>query len=165
MEFEALLRAHGFMKVERPPELWAADTEDTRFVPLLGEMIAASLSQGIALADLTLNVSNVVVDASGDEDDAFNLQSGDYVAVTVLGNADLGPDASWAPAAGGAWVPASAGGAASVPALAGTQHSLLTRLHDRLLTAGVVYAYVRRLPPQGSITVFLPRLGRDDCAR
>jgi hypothetical protein len=157
MEFDALLRAHGFMKVERPPEMWAADTEDTRFVPLLGEMIGAALSHGVALADLTLNVSNVVVDASGDEDDTVDPTPGEYVAVTVVGAVDLGPDGSWVPASS-SWV----------PALAGTSQSrspLLARLHDRLVTAGVVYAYVRWLPPQGSITVFLPRLGRDDCAR
>ena len=44
MRFEALLRAHGFMKTEHPPDVWEADTEDVRFVPLLGEMIAAPLS-------------------------------------------------------------------------------------------------------------------------
>ena len=55
MKLDALLRAHGFMKVERPPEIWEADTEDTRFVPLLGEMIAAALAGGGELAELTLN--------------------------------------------------------------------------------------------------------------
>jgi len=46
MRLEALLRAHGFMKVEQPPQLWEAATDDTEFIPLLGEMIAASLSRG-----------------------------------------------------------------------------------------------------------------------
>ena len=40
MRLDALIRAHGFMRTERPPELWEADTEDVRFIPLLGEMIA-----------------------------------------------------------------------------------------------------------------------------
>ncbi len=64
MKLGPLLRAHAFLKVERPPELWEADTEDVRFVPLLGEMIAASLAGGVELADLTLNVANIVVEAA-----------------------------------------------------------------------------------------------------
>ncbi len=63
------------MKVERPPEIWAAATEDVDFIPLLGEMIAAALAgglaRGLALADLTLNVSNVVVERSPDEAQCF----------------------------------------------------------------------------------------------
>jgi hypothetical protein len=31
MDLEALLRAHVFMKVERPPQLWSPDTEDEPF--------------------------------------------------------------------------------------------------------------------------------------
>jgi hypothetical protein len=38
LRFDALIRAHGFMRTERPPEIWEADTEDVRFIPLLGEM-------------------------------------------------------------------------------------------------------------------------------
>jgi hypothetical protein len=38
MRLDALLRAHGFMRVERPPRLWEADTDDERFIPLLGEV-------------------------------------------------------------------------------------------------------------------------------
>ena len=34
------------MRVQRPPELWEADTVDTDLVPLLGEMIAARLAFG-----------------------------------------------------------------------------------------------------------------------
>jgi len=34
---------------------------------------------------------------------------------------------------------------------------LLGRLVERLETAGAHYAYVRRLPPESSITVFLAR--------
>ena len=140
MRFEALLRAHSFMKTEHPPEMWAADTEDVRFVPLLGEMIAAPLSTGAELGELTLNVSNVVVesDPSGEDGEGTGPLPGEYVAVTVKGRGDLGPDGTW-----------RRGGAAS--------SGLLARLVERLETAGAHYAYVRRLPPESSITVFLAR--------
>ena len=141
MKLDALLRAHGFMNVERPPEVWEADTEDSRFVPLLGEMIAAALAGGGELSALTLNASNVSVDLSGDPDDAEGggPPSGEFVAITVAGATDLGPDGSWTP-----------GRTSGVP--------LLTRLADRLAVAGARYAYVRRMPPTGSVTVFLARL-------
>lgn len=140
MKLDALLRAHGFMKVERPPEIWEADTEDTRFVPLLGEMIAAALVGGGELSALTLNASNVSVDLTGDPDEpeSSGPPSGEFVAITVSGATDLGPDGTWQP-----------GRPSSV--------QLLDRLADRLAVAGARYAYVRRTPPTGSVTVFLPR--------
>ena len=50
------------MNVEQPPELWEADTEDSQFLPLLLETIAAALAGGRApLEDLALNASNIVV--------------------------------------------------------------------------------------------------------
>ncbi len=140
MKLDAILAAHGFMRVERPAEIWSVDTEDTRFIPLLGEMIAAHLSRGAALNDLTLNVSNVVVEPEDDPDvRAQRPLPGEYVAVSVSGPAELGPDRRW---------PAS--GAKEAP-------GLLDFLARRLVVAGVSYAYVRRLSPGGSITVFLRR--------
>ena len=139
MTLDALLRAHGFMNVERPPLLWDADTEDTRVVPLLGEMIAAALAGGGVLSALTLNASNVSVDLADDPDDAGSgPPQGEFVAITISGATDLGPDGSWNP-----------GRSSSV--------ALLNRLTDRLAVAGARYAYVRRVPPTGSITVFLAR--------
>jgi hypothetical protein len=141
MKLDALLRAHGFMKVERPPEIWEADTEDTRFVPLLGEMIAAALAGGGELAELTLNASNVVVPVYDDADSSERIDSppaGDFVAITVSGATDLGPDDRWHPGRR-------------------SNAKLLEGLADRLASAGARYAYVRRLPPKGSVTVFLPR--------
>jgi hypothetical protein len=139
MKLDALLRAHGFMNVERPPLLWEADTEDTRVVPLLGEMIAAALAGGGELSALTLNASNVSVDLADDADDAGSgPPQGEFVAITIGGATDLGPDGSWNP-----------GRSTSVP--------LLNRLTDRLTVAGARFAYVRRMPPTGSITVFLAR--------
>ena len=146
MRFEALLRAHGFMKVERPPEIWEADTEDVRFLPLLGEMIASGLSGGATLSELTLNVSNIVVglDEGSVENERQYPFPGEYVAVTVCGDSDLGPDGVWHP-----------GGSSA--------EGLLSRLDSRFVEAGVRYAYVRRMPPTGSITVFIPRL-RQNCS-
>jgi len=140
VRFEALLRAHGFMKTEHPPDVWEADTEDVRFVPLLGEMIAAPLSTGAELGELTLNVSNVVVqhDPADEDGEGSGPAPGEYVAVTVRGLGDLGPDGTW-----------RRGGI--------TSSGLLGRLVERLETAGAHYAYVRRLPPESSITVFLAR--------
>lgn len=135
-----LLRAHEFMKIERPPVVWDADTEDTRFVPLLGEMIAAALGKGTPLAELTLSAANVVVEPYADGEDATH-QSPDpaeYVAVTVRGVADFGADATWK---------------ASAPPPPG----LLARLNERLEIAGARYAYLRRMPPEASFTVFLWR--------
>ena len=141
MRLDALLRAHAFMKVERPPELWAADTDDIRFLPLLGEMIAAPLSYGVELDELTLSVANVVVEP--DPDHTSEPLPGEYVAVTVRGQVDLGPDATWHPGTA-------------------LQSGLLGRLRERLVVAGALYAYVRRMPPEGSITVFLARLAPED---
>lgn len=141
MRLEALLNAHAFMKVERPPELWEAATEDTRFVPLLGEMIAAGLTGGAALEALTLNASNVVVEAprTGDDEESPLAPPGEYVAVTISGETSFGDDCIWRTPG-----PASSG--------------LLKRLQSPLITAGVVCAYTRRMAPHGSVTVLLSRL-------
>jgi hypothetical protein len=81
MKLDALLRAHAYMQVERPPELWEADTDDTGLIPLLGEMIAGLLSpETLDLSAMTLNASNIVVD----HDDGPPPR-GEYVALTVSG--------------------------------------------------------------------------------
>ena len=129
------------MKVERPPELWEADTEDVRLLPLLGEMIAAALSKGAPLGELTLNASNVVVERPVDaEGEPMLPLPGEYVALTVSGDTDFGPDGVW-------------------PASPDRLTGLLERLADRLVVAGARFAYIRRLPALGSLTVFFPRAG------
>ena len=62
MDLDGPLRAQTAVKVERPPALWQADTEAEPFLALLGELIASGLGRGNELADLTLNVANVVVE-------------------------------------------------------------------------------------------------------
>ena len=141
MQLGPFLTAHGFMRVERPPLLWDVDTEDLRFLPLLGEMIAAGLGKGTPLAELTLNASNIVVETSPDDggEPAAPLP-GEYVAVTVSGTADFGPDATW-------------------PRTDRKRdNGLLDRLSPALGLAGARFAYLRRIGDQGSFTVFLPRL-------
>jgi len=138
MRLEPILCAHAFMKMERPPELWEPDTEDWRFVPLLGEMIAAALAAGAGLEELTLGASNVVVCPSDEGDPVDAPGPAEYVAITVRGPTDFGADDRWHPAA---------------PQRGG----LLGRLHERLDAAGAAFAYIRRAPPQGSFTVFFPR--------
>jgi hypothetical protein len=139
MQLEPILRAHAYMKVERPPELWEADTEDWRFLPLLGEIIAAALASGTPLGELTLNASNIGVEPPEAGEDRIVPRPAEYVAITVRGPTDLGPDETWHP---------------SAP----HRPSLLFRLHQRLLAAGARFAYIRRIPPDGSFTVFFSRL-------
>jgi hypothetical protein len=126
------------MRIERPPELWEAATEDIRLLPLLGEMIAAGLGMGASLGELTLNASNIVVEPLNGDSCPKVPAPGEYVAITVKGPADFGADGTWSP------------GSASVS-------GILARLQERLETAGARYAYVRRLATQGSFTVFFSR--------
>ena len=82
------------MKVERPPLLWSPDTEDEPFLRMLGEMIALGLGRGNELEDLTLNVSNVVVEPDEDDDEVEWIPEGEYVAITVRG-AGAWDDDTW----------------------------------------------------------------------
>jgi hypothetical protein len=128
------------MKVERPPTTWEADTEVEPFLWLLGEwllgeLIALGLGRGSDLADLTLNVSNVTVEP---DDEEPSIPVGDFVAVSVRG-AVAWDDDVWRP---------------------GTEPTTLS-LRDIGVAAGAAgaaYAYERNLGPEGSVTVFLPRL-------
>jgi hypothetical protein len=139
MHLEAVLRAHGFMRVERPPELWEADTELERFLPMLGEMIALGLSTGTELSELTLNVSNVVVEPEADPDEPPWLEPGEYVAVTVKGPGTWADDV---------WHPGE-----------GPTRGPLTNVAPRADDAGAVYAYARDLGSDGgAVTALLPRL-------
>ncbi len=135
MDLEALLRSHAFMKVERPPRLWAPDTEDEPFLRMLGEMIALGLGRGTDLEDLTLNVSNVTVEP---DDDGGSIPEGDYVAVTVRG-AGAWDDDVWR-------------------AGQGPTGGLLRDVGPAADAAGAVYAYARDLGSEGSVTALLPRL-------
>jgi hypothetical protein len=138
MDLEALLRAHAFMKVERPPEMWSPDVEDEPFLLMLGEMIALGLGRGTGLADLTLNVSNVTVDPDEEDDEGESIPEGDYVAVTVRG-AGVWEDDLWRAGQGGTT-------------------GLLGNVGPAAGVAGAAYVYSRNLGSEGSVTALLPRL-------
>ena len=135
MNLELLLRAHGFMKVEYPPQMWDADTEDEDFLRVLGEMIAIGLGRGNEPADLMINVSNVTAEA--DEEGGW-IPPGDYVAVSVRGAGTWDEDV---------WRAGQASAA-----------GLLSNVGPAADTAGAVFAYTRNLGSGGSVTALFPRL-------
>jgi hypothetical protein len=135
MRLQPILRAHGFMRTEAPPQLWEAATADVLFLPLLGEMIAAALRPGSPLSALTLSTANVVVTPEAAV--GMTPASGEYVAVSVLGPGAWTGDWRWLPAG-----PTPAG----LPFPAG-----------RLTEARAHFAYGRALAAGSSVTVFLGR--------
>jgi hypothetical protein len=142
MRFDGILTAHGFMRTERPPLMWEADTDDERFIPLLGEMIVVGLNAGNELARLTLAVSNVTVQEE-EEDDAEEspwVEPGDYVAVTVKGPGRWSDDV---------WRSGD-----------GPTRGMLVNVAPRADDAGAVYAYTRDFDGEGAVTVFLRRLAQ-----
>lgn len=142
MRFDEILTAHGFMRTERPPLTWEADTDDERFIPLLGEMIVVGLNAGNELAQLTLAVSNVTVEEDDDDEPETPwVEPGDYVAVTVKGPGRWSDDV-WRSGDG--------------PTL-----GMLVNVAPRADDAGAVYAYTRDLDGEGTVTVFLRRLARE----
>ena len=129
MKLEALLGKFPALKVERPPELWEAETTDEKsLVALLEAMIAATAAD-------TLNFSNVVVEPSADEERGPNdIPEGEFVALTASGSNAAEPDGTWP-----------------------GKSKLLAGLERELIYAGAQYAYVRSIHGRGSITVFLDR--------
>jgi hypothetical protein len=132
VDLETVLRSHGFMRVERPPELWEVDVLDVAFIRMLGEMIVVGLLHHDDLAELTLNVNNVTA-----EDAPAGVRPGDYVAVTVRG-AGRWNDATWTPGS--------------------TEPFWSEDLTAALREASVALAYLRLLgEDEGSLTVWIPR--------
>jgi hypothetical protein len=134
-ELGNLLRAHGYLTVERPPELWDVDTTALEpFVRAMGELLAAGLSRnGGNLEALVLSVANVHVDAAA----ASPMPVGDLVAVSVAA-AGSWADARWAPGSDVRFV------SDDLPAA--------------IEAAGAAHAYARRLTADsGSVTVLYRR--------
>lgn len=134
-ELGRILRAHGFLDVQRPPQLGDLETEGLeQFVRLLGELIAAGLARnGLQLAALQLGVANIDVEpgASG------SLPGGSHVGVSISGTGDW-PDGTWSP---------------SNPA-----ELLNADVTGALAAAGAAYAYTRRLGDDaGSVTALFRR--------
>jgi len=136
-ELEAILRAHRFLHVERPPRLWSIETDEEPFIAMLGEMLALALGpairEGLDVGDLTLNVANVVAD-----DDTGIAPPGEYVAVTVRSPGAWPPDDRWR-------------------AGQGPTAGALCMLAPRADEAGAAFAYTRALDGDGSVTALLPR--------
>jgi hypothetical protein len=137
-----LLRAHVFMQTEAPPALWEPATEDSLFLPLLGEMIAAALRPGSPLSALTLAAANVVVEHDTTEAGPGTTPApGEYVAVSVTGPGAWTRDWRWLPAR------------AAPPEIPFAP--------ARLVDAHAHFAYGRALAADASITVFFARVGPD----
>ena len=134
VDLDALLNAHAFMRVERPPSLWEVGVEDEPFSRMLGEMIVAGLLHHDVLAELTLNASNVTVGIDGPD----GVGSGDYVAVSIKGRGQWETDARWTPAS--------------------TEPFGSPDLDAAVRAASASFASRRRLGyDEGSITVFITR--------
>ena len=134
IDLDALLTAHAFMRVERPPELWQVDVEDEPFIRMLGEMIVVGLLHHGVLAELTLNASNVTVGDDGPD----GVVPGDYVAMTVHGPGEWERDMHWPPMS--------------------AEPLWSADLDAAVRAASVSYGYLRSSgQEEGSITVFIPR--------
>jgi hypothetical protein len=136
-ELEALLNAHAFLNVERPAQLWAPDAELEPFIRLLGEMIAAALVRnGQKLEEITVNVSNVIVEPQA----AGQIPEGDFVAITIRSQGDWSTETSWHPA-----------DEVAAPLVSAD-------LRSAAFAAGASYGYTRApREGEGSVTVFFRR--------
>jgi hypothetical protein len=127
------LRAHSYLRVERPFTLWHADVDDVALIRLTGELLASALARGTALPDVVLRASNVTV-----TDDQGVLPVGDHVAITVEGVGDWSPEVSWTP-----------------------DHTEIVLLNTDVTAAAraasVLWAYTRAFESGGSITVLFSR--------
>jgi hypothetical protein len=134
MDIEPYLRAHAFLRVEKPPEVWEIAGDDRGFLRLLGELIVAGLARGNALGDLLLNVSNVVVEV---DTPGAAPPGGRFVALTVSGMGDWEPELVWTPER------------SVIRGVVGVD------LDAAFRSAGVPYAYVRAGTEGGSVTTYL----------
>ena len=134
MDIGPYLRAHSFLRVERPLELWEVECPEREFLGLLGELIVAGLLRGNALGDLLLNASNVVVE---DDTPGGAPPRGRFVALTISGAGDWEPDLTWTSAR---------------PVIRGLVGA---DLDAAFRAAGVPYAYVRVGCEGGSATAYL----------
>lgn len=131
----AVLRAHDYMQIERPPLLWDLSAEPEAFFRLFGEMISRGLTRGSELGELTLKADNIVIGPDGPAD------PGEYVGITVLGAGDWSPEQIF-------------------PLDSTTDESFVTPdLHEAAAAVDLIYGYTRVLSAdydKGSITVLFP---------
>jgi hypothetical protein len=129
-----VLRAHSYLRVERPSELWPLEVDDVVLIRLLGETIAFALGRGTQLGDVLLRANNVTV-----EHDDAPIAAGDHVTLTIGGAGDWSPEVSWRP------------DDPEAPILVNDDVTAAAR------AAGVRWAYTRAFGDHGSVTVFFPR--------
>jgi hypothetical protein len=129
---DAHVDAYKFLRIERPPLLWAVACDERAFERLLAATTAAT---GSNAEELILNMSNMVVQS--DAADAL-MPAGDYVAITVAGEGAWAQDARW-------------GREEPVP------EGILASVSAAMLAAGAAGAYSRALGDRSSVTVLLPR--------
>jgi hypothetical protein len=134
MDLGPVLRAHSYLRVERPFTLWPADVDDVRLIRLLGETIAFALGRGTELGDVGLLAANVTVD----HDDG-PVAPGDYVALTIDGIGRWSTDVSWTPES-----------PLATPVLTDD-------ITTALRAAGAWWAYTRAADDRSSLTIFFPR--------
>ena len=137
LDLAALIRAHPFITIEQPPELWQIDADDVTFIRFFGELIAASLARnGGDLRATTINISNVVVEPSS----GGPMPTGEFVAITSRGPGDWGLEVARRP-------------------ITGADVSIVNSdLESAAAVAGAVWAYTRSLGnSQGSVTVLFQR--------
>jgi len=138
LDLGPILRAHSYLRVERPFALWPAEVDDARLIRLLGETIAFAIGRGTELGDVVLRASNVTVD----HDDA-PVAAGDYVALLIEGVGDWSPELSW------------------IPTGSDTSVVLTDDITVALRAAEACWAYTRAFAADhGSVTVFFRRAVR-----
>jgi hypothetical protein len=137
IDLGALIRAHPYVTIEQPPELWQPDSDDVQFLRFFGLMLVALLVRNGGKFDgATVNVSNVVVEPLAEGP----VPLGEFVAITGISNGNWGPEIARRP----------------------DRHArppLVSRdLESAAAAAGGVWAYTRGLGEgRGSVTVLFPR--------
>ena len=133
MDLGPYLRAHSYLRVERPFTLWDAEVDDVALIRLTGELLAAALVRGTELADIVLRANNVTVTDGGGA-----APVGDYVALTFVGAGDWSPEVSWTPV-----------------------RDDVVLVNDDVTraarAAAIVWGYTRSFEHEGSVTVLVPR--------
>jgi hypothetical protein len=135
MDLGPYLRAHSYLRVERPFTLWPADVDDVALIRLTGELLAFALGRGTELADIVMRANNVTV-----PDDDSPVAAGDYVALTIKGAGDWSPEVSWRP-----------------DDVDGERVLVNDDVTRAARAAGTPWAYTRVEADGGSVTIFLPR--------
>ncbi len=133
MDLGPYLRAHSYLRVQRPFTLWSVDVDDVALIRLTGELLAVALGRGTELGDVVMRANNVTVPRDSP------VAAGDYVAITIAGAGDWSPEVSWTPDADGDRV---------------LVNEDVTRAAR---AAGIPWAYTRIEADGGSVTFMLPR--------